>query len=345
MLRLGSGWLDVAEGVRAITELKLDPHRFILCTDDLHSETLVCEGHVDRAVREAIANGVAPITAIQMATINAAEHFGLSREIGMIAPRRYADILIVENLGKFKAQTVIARGKIAADNYRFLASSPIFQYPEWATNSVRLKREILPSDFDLISPIPGRALANVIGIFENQAPTRRTHFEMPVKDGKVNIDTQRDLIKIAVIERHHGTGRVTVGLVHGFGLNHPCGIASTVAHDSHHLLVIGTDEADMAAAANYLAKIGGGQVVVSEGKVIGQVALPIAGLMSNIPAEDVAAQAETVLDGFRACGCKLNNPNMQLSLLALPVIPELRISDLGLIDVTKFQMIPVLEKS
>ncbi len=344
MLRLGSGWLDVAEGVRALTELKLDPHRFILCTDDSHSETLVCEGHVDRAVREAVANGVVPITAIQMATINAAEHFGLSREIGMIAPRRYADILIVENLGKFKAQTVIARGKVVADNYQFLASTPTFQYPEWAINSVLLKREIIPSDFDLISSVPGKVHANVIGILENQAPTRHMQFLMPVEDGKVKIDIQRDVVKIAVIERHHGTGRVTTGLVHGFGFNRPCGIASTVAHDSHHLLVIGTDEADMAAAANYLAKIGGGQAVVSEGKVIGQVALPIAGLMSNHPAEDVANQAETVLDGFRSCGCKLNNPNMQLSLLALPVIPELRISDLGLVDVTKFQMIPVLEK-
>jgi adenine deaminase len=134
-----------------------------------------------------------------------------------------------------------------------------------------------------------------------------------------------------------------VGLVHGFGFNVPCAIATTVAHDSHHMIVVGSVEAEMALAANEVAKTGGGQVVVRQGEVIGQVELPIAGLMSNEHAEVVARKAATVLEGFRACGCQLNNPNMQLSLLALVVIPELRISDLGLVDVTKFDFIPVLE--
>jgi adenine deaminase len=135
-----------------------------------------------------------------------------------------------------------------------------------------------------------------------------------------------------------------VGLVTGFGLNVPCAIASTVAHDSHHMIVVGTSEADMAMAANELAKTGGGQVVIRDGNVVGQVELPIAGLMSDERAEIVARKVGTVLDGIKACGCQLNNPNMQLSLLALVVIPELRISDLGLVDVNRFEFIQVLEK-
>jgi adenine deaminase len=136
---------------------------------------------------------------------------------------------------------------------------------------------------------------------------------------------------------------VQVGLVHGFGFDVPCAFGSTVAHDSHHMIVVGTDEADMALAANSLATMRGGQVAVRQGQVIGQIALPIAGLMSDARAKEVAEGAESVLRGFEACGCNLNNPNMQLSLLALVVIPELRISDLGLVDVTRFEFIPVVQ--
>jgi adenine deaminase len=184
----------------------------------------------------------------------------------------------------------------------------------------------------------------VIGVIENQAPTRHLRFEVPIQEGEVKVDMARDIAKIALVERHQGTGGVQVGLVHGFGFDVPCAIASTVAHDSHHMVVVGTSEAEMAIAANELAKMGGGQVVIRAGEVVGHVALPIAGLMSNQRADVVAQQAESVLEGFHACGCHLNNPNMQLSLLALVVIPELRISDLGLVDVTRFDFIPVLEE-
>jgi len=186
--------------------------------------------------------------------------------------------------------------------------------------------------------------ANVIGVIENQAPTR--HLKMPVitNAGKVHADTTRDIAKVALVERHQATGGVMVGLVSGFGFTQRCAIASTVAHDSHHMIVVGTDEADMAEAANCLARSGGGQVVVKDGRVIGQVELQIAGLMSTERADIVAQKTATVLEGFRACGCTLNNPNMQLSLLALVVIPELRISDKGLVDVKNFSLVSVLQK-
>lgn len=349
MLRYGSAWHDVAEGVRAITEHGFDARRFILCTDDSHSATLVGEGHVNRAVVQAIAQGVAPITAIQMATINTAEHFGLARDIGMIAPGRYADILLVSNLAQFRVDTVIAKGVLAAQDRRLLLEMPHFAYPEWATHSMHLSRQLSAADFHLDAASLGLSgqetvIANVIGVIENQAPTRHLRMSVTLQDGAVRPDIGRDLAKLALVERHSGQGRVQVGLVHGFGFNVPCAIGSTVAHDCHQMIIAGTNEADMAIAANELARMGGGQVVVRQGEVIGQVNLPIAGLMSNERAEVVARKAATVLYGFRACGCGLNNPNMQLSLLGLVVIPELRISDLGLVDVTRFDFIPVLER-
>lgn len=343
MLRFGSAWHDVAEGVRAVTEMKLDPRHIILCTDDSHSETLVHEGHVNRAVRQAIAHGISPITAIQMATLNTAEHFGLARQIGQIAPGRYADILIVPDLAEFRPDVVIAKGRLLAEQGRLLVDLPSFPYPHWATHSVHLGRSLTAADFRLAALPGGKQLAHVIGVIENQAPTRHLVMEVVPVDGEIPVDPERDLAKIALVERHKGTGRVQVGLVHGFGFNVACAVASTVAHDSHHLVVVGTDEQNMAIAVNRLAELGGGQIVVKEGQVIGQVALPIAGLMSNERAEVVAQQAASVLEGFRACGCTLNNPNMQLSLLALVVIPELRLSDLGLVDVNRFAFIPLLE--
>ncbi len=343
MMRFGSAWHDVAAQVRAVTEMGLDPRRFILCTDDSHSATLVGEGHVDRALRQAIAQGLPPITAIQMATINTAEHFGVSRDMGMIAPGRYADILLVSSLPQFKADLVIARGVLAAQDGRLLFEMPAFEYPEWAVQSVHLGHPLSAADFRIAAPDAPAVRANVIGVIENQAPTRHLVMELPVLQGEVHPDIEQDIAKIALVERHTASGRVQVGLVHGFGFDVPCAIASTVAHDSHHMIVVGTDETSMAVAANELARLGGGQIVVRNGEVIGQVVLPIAGLMSNERAEVVARKAATVLYGFRACGCQMNNPNMQLSLLGLVVIPELRISDLGLVDVTRFKFIPVLE--
>jgi adenine deaminase len=345
MLRFGSAWHDVAAQVRAITESGLDSRHFLLCTDDSHSETLVSEGHMNRVVRHAIVEGVPPITALQMATLNSAEHFGLAHELGQIAPGRYADILLVSDLEDFQAEVVIARGQVVAENGRLLIDQPPFPYPSWATQSVHLGHPLTEADFHLpVETSLPKVTANVIGVIENQAPTRHLRLEVPVSSGEVHVDIQADLAKIALVERHRGTGQVQVGLVSGFGFTGSCAIASTVAHDSHHMIVVGTNEADMAQAANELARVGGGQVVVRQGEVIGMVELPIAGLMSSEPAEKVAQKAATVLEGFKACGCTLNNPNMQLSLLALVVIPELRISDLGLVDVTRFDFIPLFEE-
>jgi adenine deaminase len=343
MLRYGSSWHDVASQVGAVTKLGLDSRRFILVTDDSHAQTLSRDGHMDRVLRHAIEQGLAPVTAIQMMTINTAEHFGLTREMGMIAPGRWADVVLVKDLNNFKADIVIARGQVIAEKGELKVSLPKSTYPSWATNSVHLKRKLKAEDFRLVTRHTSQVKAHVIGVIENQAPTRHLTFDVQPIDGEIKADLGRDIAKVALVERHKGTGGIMLGLVSGFGFDSQCAIASTVAHDSHHLIVVGTDEESMAAAANTLAKSGGGQVVVKNGKVIGQVELKIAGLMSNQKADVVAKKAETILRGFQACGCKLNNPNMQLSLLALVVIPELRISDKGLVDVTKFNFVPVVE--
>jgi adenine deaminase len=349
MLRYGSAWHDVASQVGAVTRLKLDPHRFLLVTDDSHAQTLAFDGHMDRVLRHAIQEGLDPMTALQMMTINTAEHFGLDREMGMIAPGRWADVVLAKDLRDFHADVVIARGELIAQNGKWKVALPPARFPAWATHSVHLKRKLSAADFVLRVPAqkgvhPRRVRAHVIGVIENQAPTRHLTVQLSVMNGEIQADTQRDIAKLALVERHRGTGGISRGLVSGFGFTARCGLASTVAHDSHHMLVVGTDDRDMAIAANKLAEVGGGQVVVKDGRVIGLVELQIAGLMSTEHVTAVAKKAARLLDAFKACGCTLNNPNMQLSLLALVVIPELRISDLGLVDVTKFDFIPVVER-
>jgi adenine deaminase len=345
MLRYGSAWHDVAAQVKAITEKKMDSRRFILCTDDSHAETLTQDGHMDRVLRHAIREGLTPMTALQMMTINAAEHFGLTKEMGMIAPGRWGDVLLVEDLMNFKPELVIAKGQVIAEKGEWQVKLPTVKYPKWAGKSVRLKRNLRAEDFVLRTRAGNgsEVEAHVIGVIENQAPTRHLRMKVKAENGEVKSDLKRDLAKIALVERHRATGKVMVGLVNGFEFTRKCAIGSTVAHDSHHMIVAGTDDESMAIAANELAKCGGGQVVVIDGRVVGQVELQIAGLMSNERADIVAKKAGTVLDGFKACGCELNNPNMQLSLLGLVVIPELRISDRGLVDVTNFDFISVLD--
>jgi adenine deaminase len=343
MLRLGSAWHDVASQVKAITEMSLDSRYFVLCTDDSHSGTLMKHGHMNRVVRHAIAQGLKPITAIQMATLNTAEHFGLEREIGSITPGRCADIVISSDLRALPIELVIAGGEVVAENGRLTVDLPAYPYPRMATDTVHLAKELTPFDFDVPAPNPRPASVRVIGIIENQAPTRAETRVLPSDKGVVQLDARQDVAHLALVERHNGSGNVVNGFVSGFGFDKPCAIASTVAHDCHHMVVVGTSKSNMAQACNRLAEVGGGVIVIIDGEEIALVELPIAGLMSNERAEIVAEKAGRMVDSFQDCGCQLNNAFMQLSLLSLAVIPELRITNKGLVDVTKFEIVPVLE--
>ena len=343
MLRLGSAWHDVAAQIKAVTELGLDPRNFILCTDDSHSGTLVQEGHMNRVVRHAIAQGLKPITAIQMATLNTAQHFGLERELGSITPGRRADFIISSDLASLAIDMVFARGKLAAEGGRLVMDIPPYAYPESARGTVKLGRKLAAADFMPPAPVgAGEVMVNVIGVIENQAPTRALVRRLGVKDGRIQMDLAQDICRIALVERHRGTGGVVNGFVSGFGYDVPCAIASTVAHDCHHMLIVSTDEADMALAAAKLAETQGGIAIFSRGEMLALLEMPIAGLMSDERAEIVAAKADAMIRAMQSCGCQLNNAFMQHSLLALAVIPELRITDLGLVDVRNFCPMPLV---
>ncbi len=342
MMRLGSAWYDVESQITAVTEKGLDPRNFILCTDDCHSGTLVNEGHMNRVVRHAIACGCDPVIALQMATINTAAHFGLEREIGSITPGRRADIILTSDLTELPIETVIARGQIVAESGSITVECPHFDWPDSARGTVHLGHELDATDFEIKAPEGANSVrANVIGVVENQAPTKALKADLPVREGLVEGDGQT--CQIALVERHRATGGVTNAFVSGFGYQGQMAMASTVAHDSHHMIVVGTDRTQMAMAANRLAEVGGGITIWRDGEELALVELPIAGLMSDSPATDVAAKAGQMVAAMQSCGCDLNNAYMQHSLLALVVIPELRISDLGLIDVRTFEKVDLLD--
>ncbi len=342
MMRLGSAWYDVEAQITAITERGLDPRNFILCTDDCHSGTLVNDGHMNRVVRHAIDCGCDPLVALQMATINTATHFGLERELGSIAPGRRADVILTSDLRTLPIEQVIARGVTVARDGDCLVDCPHIDWPDTARNSVHLGRTLTDDDFRIAAPDgAAQVRARVIGVVENQAPTKALTADLPVVDGLV--EREDDVCQIALVERHRATGQVVNAFVSGFGYTGSMAMASTVAHDSHHMIVVGTDRDLMAKAANRLGEVGGGVTVWKDGAEIALVPLPIAGLMSDSPAGDVAVQADAMVAAMAACGCTLNNAYMQHSLLALVVIPELRISDLGLVDVTRFALTDLLE--
>ena len=342
MMRLGSAWYDVESQITAITKKGLDPRNFILCTDDCHSGTLVNDGHMNRVVRHAIDCGCDPLIALQMATINTATHFGLERELGSIAPGRRGDMILTSDLKTLPIEHVIARGQTVAIDGKITVDCPHFDWPDSARQTVHMGKMLGATDFEIKAPSgKNKVTAKVIGVVENQAPTEALTADLPVKDGIV--EGEGGVCQIALVERHRATGDVVNGFVSGFGYTGQMAIASTVAHDSHHMIVVGTSRTDMALAANRLGEVGGGVTVWKDGRELSLVKLPIAGLMSDSPAAEVAAKADEMVAAMAACGCTLNNAYMQHSLLALVVIPALRISDLGLVDVTKFEITPLFE--
>lgn len=344
MMRHGSAWFDVDRQITAVTEKGLDPRNFILCTDDCHPGTLVEEGHMDRAYRRAVEKGCDPLIALQMATINTATHFGLERELGSITPGRRADVILTSDLRTLPMDRVIARGVTVAEEGRLTVTCPHYAWPDRARDTVRMGRDKTADDFLIPAPAGrDRVRVKVIGIVENQAPTRALTAELAVRAGVVEPDEAQDVAQVAVIERHMASGRMVNGFVSGFGYKGRMALASTVAHDSHQIIVVGTDRALMAKAANSIARMGGGFSLWKDGAEIAQIALPIAGLMSDAPAADMAQRASHLVQAMRDCGCELNNASIQHSFLALVVIPELRISDLGLVDVRTFQFTELFE--
>jgi len=310
------------------------------CTDDRQPPDLLEEGSIDHLVRTAIAAGVPPVSAIRMATLNPAEHFRFS-DRGLIAPGRRADLVIFDNLGApqpdlvYHGATLVARGGTLVPPDRQEAPSG-FDPTIWNTVHVDWAR------VDLRIPAQGHRV-RVIGVVPGQLLTECLFMESRIESGWAVADPARDLLKIAVIERHHASGRVGLGFVKGMGLTRGA-IASTVAHDHHNLIVIGADDESMATAARAVARTGGGQAVAESARVLSLLPLPIAGLMSDEPIEQVRDRMTALIAGARALGSTLHDPFMVMSFLGLEVIPALKLTDLGLVDVLARQVVPLFPR-
>lgn len=302
------------------------------CTDDREPETLLEEGHLDDVLRKAIAFGVAPEVAIAAATIHTARAYGLPG-LGALAPGYHADFLVLSDLQRMKIEEVYVAGVKVAEAGRPLFPPPVL--PPSLPPSLRVN----PAALRFRIPV-GRGKARAIAVIPNQVVTEAVWVEPTVADGEVVSDPKRDILKIAVVERHRGTGNVGLGLVCGFGLRDGA-LASTVAHDSHHLVVVGTNDEDMQTAVAELVRLGGGQVVVKDGQVLAALPLPIGGLMSDRPLSEVVRASAELRYAAHSLGTKLPDPFMALSFLALPVIPTLKITDLGLVDVRRFKIVPL----
>jgi adenine deaminase len=335
--RLRAGmWVLIREasGARNLHELlplvhEFGPHRLAFCTDDREPEHIAEEGHINSMVRDAVAAGIAPEDALVMASLNAATWHGL-RDLGALAPGYQADVLVLPDLESFLPEKVLKSGREVVEIER-----P--EVPEWVKHTVRV-RPLSTNDFAI--PWEGDGQARVIGIVPDQIVTESLVEEPLVDRGRVLADPDRDLLKIAVVERHLGTGRVGLGLVRGFGLKSGA-IASTVAHDAHNAVVIGVKDDDMLRAVRRLSETGGGVVVIDGGIVRAELNLPVAGLLADAGLEEVIAASRACVDAAHVLGCPLTSPFQSMAFLALSVIPHLKITDRGLVDVDRFELVPL----
>lgn len=342
-VREGSAWLDLKETIRAVTEGGVDSRHVCLVTDDREPGSLVREGHMDHVVRRAVEEGVSPVVAIQMATINPAEHYEMGRYLGSISPMRSADLLLLPSLEDFRPSMVMADGRVVARDGRLEVDIKQPKAPKQMVESIHLKRLPVPEDFVIRAPEErGTVEVRAIGVTGGSVYTKELIEEVAVRDSEAQISRSKDVLKVAVVERHHGRGNKAVAFTKGFGFKDGA-VASTVAHDSHNLLLVGADERDMAFAARTVTEQGGGMVAVRGKHVVGSIRLPVAGLLSERPVEEVAEEAEGLLEAWRRMGCEMVEPFMTMSLITLTVLPELRLSDKGLLNTRTFRFVePVL---
>ena len=339
-IRLGM-WLMIREGsaARNLDTLmplvkELHPPRVFFVTDDRDPQDLTTRGHIDSMVRRAIELGLGPVEAIRLASYNTAQYFRLY-DRGAVAPNFIADLVVLDDLDTFKVESVYKDGKLVAQDGRLLVDVPAVSFTG-ITGTIHIGNI---DENDLY--IPGKpGLIEVVGIEPGQITTKHLREEAPVRDGEIVADPGRDLLKLVVIERHHASGSVGLGMVKGFGLRKGA-LASSVAHDAHNLVIVGVNDSDILRAARVLEKMGGGFACVVDGEVRASIPLPFGGLVSPLPAAELVQQLR-VLDAATAeLGCTLDHPCMTLSFLSLSVIPSLKLTDQGLIDVETFTLLPL----
>ena len=337
-------WIMIREGTTARNLKDLLPlitlknsRRFFFVTDDRHPKELLEEGHINSMVKKAMQWGIDPILAIQMATLNAAEYFRLD-DLGAIAPGYRADIVTFDSLTRFRIKKVFKDGVLVAEDGKILSHSMgnLSLFSTIRKRGLRIKT-IKKNDLLLQSDQP---FAKIIQLIPNQIVTKKVVKKISLKDGVAYPNIKEDILKIIVVERHRATGNIGIGFVHGFGLKKGA-IGSTVAHDSHNLVIVGTNDRDILKTVEIIQAMGGGLAAVSDEKVIASLPLPIAGLMAEGSVSQVRLRMETLLNAAKELGCKLGDPFMTLSFLSLPVIPELKITDKGLVDVNQFKIVPL----
>lgn len=330
MIREGTGAKNLRDLLPLVNEKTA--HQCMWCTDDRHPQDICDEGHIDFMIRTAINQGVDPVTAVRMGTLNPARYFGLNR-LGAITPGRQADLVVVSDLKRFAVEQVYRAGRLVAENGRMVEGGGEEARAFPSTMNVK------PGPVDFRIPARGKTI-RVITLVPGQIVTGQTVVPAALENGLAVSDPARDLLKIAVVERHKATGNVGRGFVSGFGIQKGA-LASSVAHDSHNIIVVGAADADMEAAVREVMEMGGGLAAVAEGRVLARLPLPIAGLMSPEPLASVRNCMDDLIRAAHGIGCRVPDPFMALSFLALPVIPALKLTDKGLFDVARFAHVPL----
>lgn len=340
-IREGSSERNVDELIKGVIEHQLDTSNLMFCTDDKHAREIQVEGHINYNVSRAIELGLDPMKAIQIATVNSAKHFRMEDEIGSITPGRLADIILVEDWHEVKPTIVIFEGNVVAENGKLLEECKVEEYPDWLKHTVTLKNPITAESFAAPSKKQeGSTKIHLIDLIPRQIINHHVMEEMQVKDGKIQVNIEQDILKLAVVERYGKNGNVGVGFVRGFELKKGA-LAYSMSHDHHNIVVVGTNDEDMALAVNEVARLNGGLSVACDGKILNSMELPIGGLMSEKPAEEVMAQLDILNADARALGCGMDAPFMSLSFISLPTVPDLGLTDLGVVDVLAHKLIPL----
>ena len=339
LIREGSSERNVEKLVSGVVAHGLPTDNLMYCTDDKHVNDIAREGHISYNIEKSIACGLDPIKAIKMATLNAARHFRMEQDIGSLTPGRYADIVLLKDLKTIRPVLVMKDGRVVADE-NCAKPCPAKEYPAALFDTVHISPDFSENDLK-IKASGQKALCHVIGMIKDQIINDDLHEWMDITDGEIRQDVSRDILKLSVVERYGKNGRVSNGLVKGFGLKRGA-LASSVSHDHHNIVVVGTNDEDMALAVKETARLHGGFVLVADGQVIDALALPLGGLMTTLDAQTVMRRNDELNAKVHEQGCMMAAPFMSLSFISLPTVPQLGLTDFGLIDVLNHKIIDLV---
>jgi adenine deaminase len=338
LVREGSTERNLEALVGGLIREGADTQHWMMCTDDKHPDDIAREGHIDHMVRKSVSMGLDPIKAIQMATINAAVHFRKEHILGSLTPGKWADVILTRDLQDLQAEFVFYKGVLVAENGRLTRDIKIPAFPGWIRQTVKITRGCQASDFRLEAGFP-RVKAWVIRIFPDQIINEGNMEILNVVNGNIQTDPEKDILKLAVVERYGKNGNIGITFVNGFGLNHGA-LASSVSHDHHNIVIVGADKVSMATCVRAIENRQGGLVVCDGDETLAELALPIGGLLSEQRAEVVIPALKKMNEAARSLGCSLPAPFMTLSFISLPTVPKFGLTDMGLIDVDKHKIIP-----